>query len=46
LPSDTSAASVEGQARFVPALTANVVLPHVPQKVFRAFQSIRARDWA
>lgn len=40
------AASVGGQARFVPAFTDKVGLPQVPQKVFLLFQSIRARDWA
>lgn len=45
-PWATRAISVGGQARFVPAFTAKVVLPQVPQKLLRLFQSIRARDWA
>lgn len=40
------ALSVGGQARLVPALTDNVVWPHVPQKVFRVFQSMSALAWA
>lgn len=44
MPSAARAASVGGQARLVPAFTASVGLPQVPQKVFRLFQSIRARD--
>lgn len=45
-PLATCAASVGGQARFVPAVTARVWWPQVPQKTLRLFQSIRARDGA
>lgn len=46
LPSASRAASVGGQARFVPEFTEIVRLPQVPQKLFRVFQSTRARPWA
>lgn len=46
LPAAARAMSVGGHARFVPAFTPSVVCPHVPQKVLRVFQSIRARAWA
>lgn len=42
-PSATRAASIGGQARLVPAFTGSVVCPQVPQKLFRLFQSTRAR---
>ena len=45
-PSATKAASVGGQARFVPACTERVLLPQVPQKVLRLFQSRSARACA
>lgn len=45
-PCADRAASVGGQARFVPAFTDNVLLPQVPQKAFRLFQSSRERDCA
>lgn len=45
-PSAIRAASVGGHARFVPPFTGSVVHPHVPQKVLRLFQSMRARDCA
>lgn len=45
-PSATKAASVGGQARFVPPCTERVVLPQVPQYVLRVFQSMRARACA
>lgn len=46
LPSASRAASVGGQARFVPEFTEIVRLPQVPQKLLRVFQSMRARPWA
>lgn len=46
LPSAVRAASDGGQARLVPEFTDRVGWPQVPQKVFRMFQSMRARDCA
>lgn len=45
-PSAARAASDGGQARLVPEFTESVGWPQVPQKVFRVFQSRRARAWA
>lgn len=46
VPLRIKAKSFVGQARFVPAFTDSVGCPQVPQKVFRVFQSIKARAWA